>query len=76
MLARRVDFKFLKRLARAKIALLRQAEQEPRVVRGINALKDSLKLLDGCTGMGFRITLKPKSVRSARRRAGKRPGRA
>ena len=76
MLARRVDFKFLKRLARAKIALLRQAEPEPRVLQGIKALKDSLKLLDDCTGMGFRITLKPKSIRSPRRRAAKRPSRA
>ena len=76
MLSGRIDFKFLKKLARAKIALLQQAEPEPRVLKGIDALKGSLKLLDDCTGMGFRITLKPKSIRSPRRRAAKRPSRA
>ena len=69
MLPHRIDFKFLKRLARAKRDYLLQAEQTARVKKAVAALKGSLKLLDDCTQMGFRVTFTPKSARSVSRGA-------
>ena len=67
--SQRVDFKNLKREARSKIALLQSAEPTLRVLKGLAALNLSLKLLDGCTGMGFQIQLRPTGARTARRGA-------
>jgi hypothetical protein len=70
--SQRVDFKSLKREARSKIALLQSAEPTLRVLKGLAALNLSLKLLDGCTGMGFQIQLRPAGARTARRGVVKR----
>ena len=69
----RVDFKFMKRLARSKVKSLRGAEPTPRVKKAINALNGSLKLLNDCTGMGFQITAR--KATTARRARGKRTSR-
>ena len=72
----KMDFRFMKRLARTKIALLKRADQNREVERAIRALNRSVTLLDdGCGGMGFRVSFS-RPVRSGLRRGGKRVKRA
>jgi len=79
MVSTKINFAFMKSLARGHISKLRRAHPSADVTKMLDRLNRSVKLLDDCGGMGFRVTFAsrqamagPARARKAKSKAAKR----
>ena len=78
MVSTKINFAFMKSLARGHISKLKRAHPSADVTKMLDRLNRSVKLLDDCGGMGFNVTFASRramagpSARKAKSKAAKR----
>jgi len=79
MVSKKINFAFMKSLARGHVSRLKRAHPSAEVTKMIDRLNRSITLLDDCGGMGFNVTFAstramvgPSRARKAKSRAAKR----
>ena len=79
MVSTKINFAFMKSLAKGHISKLKRAHPTADVTKMLDRLNRSVKLLDDCGGMGFNVTfaskramMGPSRARKAKSKAAKR----
>ena len=76
MVSTKINFAFMKSLAKGHISKLKRAHPSADVTKMLDRLNRSVKLLDDCGGMGFNVTFASKRAMMGPSRAGKAKRRA
>lgn len=76
MVSRKINFAFMKSLAKGHVSKLKRAHPSADVTKMIDRLNRSITLLDDCGGMGFNVTFASKRAMMGPSRARKVKGKA